>query len=1240
MTHETSARASFLAMPRSLSWTMALLLLLGSSIDQVDALGSFQSGPLNGAVHTGAMDYSQHHIFITGITYGTNGNIHSDEAMCFVSKISSNHIGSDEEIFSTVLGDGDRMQSCHAISVIHEPSKPKIGSKAPFVVGGTSGIGLSENPSGFLVTFGQDDHDGEFPRNFEVFTDEAGQTDRVSYPVSMRYVFGHDENGDGDKHNDKHDRITYIASLTSLDMSENPGNAQLTAGKGKPNWMKYYKFGTSFELGLQKFTKANGSSEETESWTKIYPVDANSQTGVKPDIYVGGMIVIRRKNKDFLVVAGTTSGTGEVYGNAVPGSTDEDGFIAVFSGHTGELRNLPTNQPDFKSTARPGTPKTDLVLGICDCPLDSDHFYIVGATGDPEGMGDPIRTDSAVFASHPGSLHGFVQKIEVNTLKKVWGKTWSANYRLTGESGRAAVTAGYGCKVIQDGSVYVAGLVEDGAHIQRDAETNHELDDVVAMKLTADGDVEWMTQFGSKDGNEALARSGAVAVDKDENLIIAGDTTGSMFRNRKRTDHKSDMFVVTLQKSTGEHDEMVPANHEGQWFHESTYEGHKEDKQNNKNRGDHNGEHQKGGMFFGGRWKDDEIYGTTKWFDPSRIGIQSGPTSGSVYAGGMVYDKSEDAVYMSGIAYKDGPEAGNILSSCMVTKLPLGQQHFRGWSAASGKVIGNDNVLEVCNSITLHGYGELVAVGSADNGSALQNGNSYPMAGFALALDRFDLEEVDETALISRAPNDRIQYPIDIISDGDDMYIVSLTSTDTQLTPEAELLLGNGADSTYSPNWINMKKYGSSFHMVVSKLSLEEQKIDGVSMGDISFSPKWTQAFPISPDSNGNIPRVYLGGAILKKSDGYLAVAGSTRGKGEGYGTANGDDEDGFVTLLDMNTGKLATDVLKNNMREGTAQDDVVLGICDDPDDPSSFYIVGSTQGQMPGATITTPMIEGSTHAFLLKVDANTLTTSWTYQIGAEFADKDGPTTAKAFDCIVSNGRVYAAGVVDDGAGVMVHKKVCNSRGGDDIWLAAFETHDGSVLWGRQMGSDGNDHIAPRGALAINKEESVLIFGDTNGEFHRNHYRTHNVNELFFMEVTKHGQHKPHVEHQTLFEHQKIVGEPTEAPAPAPSQGIPQTTAPPFLIDMDSQAKKGPSAGLLTGILVPLGLLLIVVVFVLVRRSRSTRTPSAKVQVRDGILTDGKGNTLSRTPPASSFRDLPDGNDDSANLNIAANDII
>ena len=39
----------------------------------------------------------------------------------------------------------------------------------------------------------------------------------------------------------------------------------------------------------------------------------------------------------------------------------------------------------------------------------------------------------------------------------------------------------------------------------------------------------------------------------------------------------------------------------------------------------------------------------------------------------------------------------------------------------------------------------------------------------------------------------------------------------------------------------------------------------------------------------------------------------------------------------------------KNNVRIGSIKDDVVAGICDIPNDPVHFYIVGATKGDMGG---------------------------------------------------------------------------------------------------------------------------------------------------------------------------------------------------------------------------------------------------------------------------------------------------
>jgi len=760
-----------------------------------------------------------------------------------------------------------------------------------------------------------------------------------------------------------------------------------------------------------------------EDWTQTYPVGVDPETGIKPDVYLGGMIMKKIPNhpggatgtwldnnpvEELLIVAGSTRGMGTGYGDAT--GDDEDGFISVVSTQTGQLISKSSNK-------RIGTGETDLILGICDDPRDPNAFYIVGTTGaEPGANGMGHRIKKTVGNTNPASLHGYVQKIQLDTLHKIWSKSWSAK-KLSNDNGEPTVTAGISCHVIDDGSVYVAGMVENGAVVlKNDSERDGPYgDDVFAARFDGvTGDQKWLKQFGSNDGNENLAQGGGIAVDSDQNLIIYGDTTGSLYRAREgNSDKSSDVFLITLSKKDGSHDDLgVSVPHEPTNAPVVTPEELYHQKQWEKFYGTPN-------SMGGGLWDD------------SKMGLQSGPLMGSIFAGGMVYNADEDAVYLTGISYGDTVSVSED-SSCMVTKIPLDGGLVNDWTSSIGKSFGTSNVIETCNSVALHRTAEIVAVGSADNGSTFSEDNNvaeYPMVGFALAMDRFSLGEIDTTALVTTTPQDKIQYPISVVSEGDDLYIVSLTSTDSGLSREAEQLKASGGSGDFSPNWINMQKYGKSLDMTVTKITLTEEVIDGIPEGDISFTTRWSKEFPIDPDNDGSgtIPRVYLGGAIVKRNLGYLAVAGSTRGIGKAYGAAVGNDEDGFIALLDLETGEFAG-VSRSTIREGSGKDDVVLGICHDPNDDSSFYIVGGTKGVVGRRDTTPETPNGSLEAFVRKVNADTLAEIWTVQWGAihENVDSQAPTVAKALDCAVdsaSGNVVYVGGIVDANARI-TRKKI------------------------------------------------------------------------------------------------------------------------------------------------------------------------------------------------------------------------
>ena len=185
----------------------------------------------------------------------------------------------------------------------------------------------------------------------------------------------------------------------------------------------------------------------------------------------------------------------------------------------------------------------------------------------------------------------------------------------------------------------------------------------------------------------------------------------------------------------------------------------------------------------------------------------------------------------------------------------------------------------------------------------------------------------------------------------------------------------------------------------------------------------------------------------------------------------------------------------------------------------------------------------------------------------------------------------------------------------------------GEINWVRQMGSDGNDHLAPHGGLAVSKKGKLLVFGDTNGEFFRNRDDSEEkINELFLMEVNPDGSHQPHVKHS---KHDPATV--SSAPAPAPQNGKPETAPPPFLINT---TKNGLSKGMVIGLSVAGGVIAAIILVIVCRRVFcGQRRTNAKVAARDGIL---------KAPPASSFvqnRNF-DPSDDSENLNMSENDII
>jgi hypothetical protein len=486
-------------------------------------------------------------------------------------------------------------------------------------------------------------------------------------------------------------------------------------------------------------------------------------------------------------------------------------------------------------------------------------------------------------------------------------------------------------------------------------------------------------------------------------------------------------------------------------------------------------------------------------------GVQSGPSEGPFYSGGMIYDRSGDMLYMTGLHYNNrlendlmqlkGTDVDSDASNCFVATIDLGFdqgefQTFDDWNN-----FGSPGVLETCNSLVVHNPDQLVVIGSAGPGGDIlpRADGSIPLNGMAMIVDKNVLSLLEGFPLDTLAdPTNRLLYPVSSVTDGrDNIYVVALTSTDAEPNPAVN------ANKQY-PNWQEEQKYGSSLDMTVFKVKISQatEEVDGIPTGATVIKEVWTKEFPVDATSTPP-PRVYIGGVVYKQNTSsgqeYLIVAGSTRGLGEAYGNAEGNDEDGFVTVLDPATGELHAGT-KNNIREGTAEDDIVTGICDDPTDEEAFFVVGATRGGDMGTQQTTDsallgqLPAGSLQPFVRKVRVSDLSDQWTNQWAALPPTNSGgsiPGLAYAMGCTVDGSNLYVTGTVKDGSSIVQGDSRQQSQGGDDVWIARMDKSSGVVDWMTQLGSSGDDKVARYGSVVTNSQANPIIFGDTSGSLYR-----------------------------------------------------------------------------------------------------------------------------------------------------------
>ena len=436
-------------------------------------------------------------------------------------------------------------------------------------------------------------------------------------------------------------------------------------------------------------------------------------------------------------------------------------------------------------------------------------------------------------------------------------------------------------------------------------------------------------------------------------------------------------------------------------------------------------------------------------------GIQSGPSSGAMYAGGMFLDKGDDTLYVTGIHYNNdiqsnsndkqfaGTSPSTESSSCFVASMRLkpvdNYSSFEFGGIGDWRTSVNDVDQESCMALALHKPSQIVVVGTKEKTSS----DSPPLEGSLSVFERNALKnkKLSETTLVDQDQTmTQLVYPMAIASDSkssDFMYVVVLASKDAQDNSAS-------ASGTY-PDWLKVQRYGSAFDMHVSKIKLTqgdgEGTFDGIATGSIIASKEWTTEFPLDNPQD----RVFIGGIIHKQTadnKGLVIVVGSTRGSGDGYGLSDGNDEDGFVTVIDPSTGN----ILGDGAREGSDEDDIVTGLCDDPNDPDHFFIVGATEGKMgmqqgnlDYATVPTETLQPFVRQIKTDRSSSDDDNLWTMQWAVTSGSVSKPAYGSAIGCAVDGKYVYVAGTLENGVSLVQGQTVIDSQGGDDVWIAKID---------------------------------------------------------------------------------------------------------------------------------------------------------------------------------------------------------
>jgi hypothetical protein len=382
-----------------------------------------------------------------------------------------------------------------------------------------------------------------------------------------------------------------------------------------------------------------------------------------------------------------------------------------------------------------------------------------------------------------------------------------------------------------------------------------------------------------------------------------------------------------------------------------------------------------------------------------------------------------DAIYLTGSTYVDRQHGQ---SSCFLGQLPL--SNLRHWKTVVDPVTtGEGNAIKdeenmACRSLA-HDEDYLWVAGVLEENGKDRNA---PQHGFYTLYKRSHRNpdwDVLDAHLVEQQPNEvKVQLPdaMVILPGENEVFMAMVASNDDQLTPE---YYKNQGKEDY-PNLTAGADYrnrGYGYYV-----SIQVFKIQDLGNGP---SPKFDRSAQLQTDKD-----VFVTGMSLIEEPRNIVLVGNVKGSnGQNFNAEReASDMDGFVIHMEL-SGLGMSEAHRFNSIENA--DDFIHNICEAPDG-QSYFVVGATRGNMPGATMYGIRDSSdSLSPFIAKVDFATRETIWTTQFNAKAKTASAPlkSNAEAFGCHViphDDSIVYMGGVVYDGAAIT---ETMRSAGSDDL---------------------------------------------------------------------------------------------------------------------------------------------------------------------------------------------------------------